>query len=299
MRWEHLLKRCISSHDWLPAYANSALPGLCSKAACCQCTMLCFPAHQGKQHFFMLSIVLAVMECCKHVGIINLWFTTIPCAGETVWGDEVLVLVLGQLLPPAPVAGGATSNSSNNKQPAATRRTTYISDVTTEEPAESVITPAVPPTGGPAAVFQVMVRSAQPGVVRAIAQDPATWLHDLSAGSLQVMGGGLGRARVHGASAPRPALHPRVAALHATFAHGVRALPGPTASILQGAAGDGTGHAAGAGGSHGGAGAGGAVTGVGGVDVYAQGSLAAAKVSHKWMEAAALAEWQRLVASRS
>jgi hypothetical protein len=96
----------------------------------------------------------------------------------------------------------------------------------------------------------------------------------------------------------KPPLHPRVAALHAGFQQGVCALP----TGVRGVLGAGVGPLGGGAGVHGG------LEGGGGegntaqpavLDVHAQGAAAGAKVSHKWMAEAALAEWQRLTALSS
>ncbi len=110
----------------------------------------------------------------------------------------------------------------------------------------------------------------------------AEFLWDLSGGAAQPLGAHLAGAAMGGGNAPaRPPLHPRVAALDVAHAQSMRCMPAAAAALLGG-----VGHGAG-----GGAGAG----GVAGLDVYAQGLKAQSKVSHRFMEAAAMAEWQRLV----
>lgn len=196
-------------------------------------------------------------------------------------GEEVAVLVLGSLLPPP-----APTDQKQGKSLGAAEGTGEEGNGANGAEAHGA---ASPHPAEPRAMFQVLVRSTQSEVVAAVTRDPRSWLRDLAGGCLELAGApGAAQPHVRASGAPKPSLHPRVAALHATFTQGAKALPPTLGSLLLGPwAGAGT------------AGADGAGAGLGGLDVYAKGSLASTKVSHKWMEAAALAEWQRLVALSS
>lgn len=149
------------------------------------------------------------------------------------------------------------------------------------------------------ALFHIALRTSSPGVVASIERDvAAAFVADLAPGCLELEGAGGARGtaaavpRVQGGVGLKPPLHPRVAALHASFQQGVRALPVGARSVLSGGAvGAGPGAAVEA------AGALGAGTGAGAG--AAQDVAAGAKVSHDWMAEAALGEWQRLVALSS
>ncbi|KAF5830550.1 hypothetical protein DUNSADRAFT_14357 [Dunaliella salina] len=153
------------------------------------------------------------------------------------------------------------------------------------------------------ALFHISLRTSSPGVAAAVERDMApAFVADLAPGCLEVMRRGAAKAaaaRVQGQGGLKPPLHPRVAALHAGFQQGVRALPATSRSVLG----------AGVGPLGGGSGASSAALGQGTkaegdkgaqvLDMHAQGAGAGAKVSHQWLAEAGLAEWQRLTAVTS
>ncbi len=197
--------------------------------------------------------------------------------GETSTGEEVLILVHTQLLPPP-------TNLSTYVKASASDDTTKAKDTKDEASKAGPSGDKAPNKGTaadaslqgtarlPHALLSISVRTTLPDVGVTLSGHSAEFIRDLTSRSAVPLCEHLA-APERGAcdGAPRPPLHPRIQALHAAHTQSLRALPSATSGLLGAGA-----HAL--------------------LDVHAQGSKARSKVSHKFLSAAAQAEWQRLAA---
>mmetsp|Transcript_8166 Transcript_8166/g.20174 ORF Transcript_8166/g.20174 Transcript_8166/m.20174 type:complete len:1334 (+) Transcript_8166:44-4045(+) len=232
--------------------------------------------------------------------------------GETALKEEVLMVVVGQLMPPLTPPPPPTEGPVRSY---AKERYDFLMDlgVSTKKEEDTgskqKVQRALGGTAGEEvcasgrALFHISLRTSSPGVAAAVERDMApAFVADLAPGCLEVMRRGAAKAaaaRVQGQGGGlKPPLHPRVAALHAGFQQGVRALPAASRSVLGAGVGPLGGGSGASSATLGGAKAEGE-KGAQVLDVHAQGAGAGAKVSHQWLAEAALAEWQRLTAVSS
>ena len=143
----------------------------------------------------------------------------------TLSGEQLLLLVFTQLMP-APAAPAPLTAANN------------------------------PAAGGGSgqAVVQLYIRSSAPEVTHAVQLNASDWLQDLAGGTVLP---GLAQPGLHATGAPKPSIHPRVAATQGSFQ------AASSDSSLFSAAGIST--------------------------------PMSSKVGHAWLRTAALDEWQRLV----
>lgn len=263
----------LSPREFFAAWAT--LPVRLEMAAACV-----WPGREGAA--VALSSMLRSPLSCAMLTYTSVTATyQMALAGETATGDEVLIVVHAQLLPPPPSNSASHRDGVDDANPTANNKP---KDNGKEDAAAAAAAAAAASQVAaaqsaavedaarqPHALLQLSIRSALPDVGLALTAHASEFLADLAGGTAQLVGPHLAGAAVHGSSGPKPPLHPRLVALEAAQAQSLRALPAATAALLGG---------------------GGAPL----TDVHAQGVKAKSKVSHRFMEAAAAAEWQRLLA---